>query len=332
MNIRIRDIQISYPEKFVDNQYFIDLFDKKGKDIRGLLKALGREKRSMGEYGVTSTVSIGAYAALKVLKSSGLSGEDIDLIVFTSQFPEYTSPAQSLMIHNIINGSKAKQNMVMDINVNCVGMVVALDVVSRYLMQKKEFKRALLIGADYASIQCNKNDPAMYPMFGDAGCAVILEKTDGDSEVIDSVSYTNSEQYKMFKYPNCGTSFLYYDEISVEKKKIVTSNQPSTEEVTDAAKKSVDKLLKDNNLSLSDIKCFCFSQASSVLRDMCSEKIGIPKEKILYIGDKYGYTGTSSPFLAFYEGVKNNIIQRGDYVIFWSLGINWTTSGVLIKY
>ena len=79
MNIRIRDIQISYPEKFVDNQYFIDLFDKKGKDIRGLLKALGREKRSMGEYGVTSTVSIGAYAALKVLKSSGLSGEDIPL-------------------------------------------------------------------------------------------------------------------------------------------------------------------------------------------------------------------------------------------------------------
>lgn len=332
MKVKIKGIEISYPEKFVDNQYFIDLFEKKGKDIRGLLKALGREKRSMGEHGSTSTVSIGADAALKVLKSTGMKGEDIDLIVFTSQFPEYTSPAQALIIHNIINGNKSRQNMIMDINVNCVGMVVALDLISKYLLQKNQFKTALLIGADYASIQCNKNDEAMYPMFGDAGCAVILEKTDEECGVIDSVSYTNSEQYKMFKYPNCGTSFLYYNEISVEKKKIVTSNQPSTEEVTEAAKKSVNKLLKDNNLSLADIKCFCFSQASSVLRDKCSEAIGIPKEKILYIGDKYGYTGTSSPFLAFYEGLKNNIIQKGDYVIFWSLGINWTTSGILLKF
>lgn len=332
MNVKIKGIEISYPDKFVDNQYFIDLFDKQGKDIRSLLKALGRKKRGIGDNETTSTVSLGAEAAFKVLESTGLSGEDIDLIVFTSQFPEYTSPAQSLIIHNLINGTIEKENMVMDINVNCVGMVVALDLISRYLLQKKQFKRVLLIGADYASIQCNKNDPAMYPMFGDAGCAIILEKTDEDCGLIDSVSYTNSDQYKMFKYPNCGTSFLYDDKIDVEKKKIVTSNQPSTEAVTEAARKSVEKLLRENNLKLSDIKCFCFSQASAVLRKECSKAIGISEDKILYIGDKYGYTGTSSPFIAFYEGLKNNIIQRGDYIIFWSLGINWTTSGILFKY
>ena len=332
MNVKIRGIEISYPDKFVDNQYFIDLFDKQGKDIRALLKALGRKKRGIGDNDTTSTVSLGVEAASKVLKSTGLTGEDIDLIVFSSQFPEYTSPAQSLIIHNLINGTTERENMVMDINVNCVGMVVALDVVSRFLLQKKKFKRVLLIGADYASIQCNKNDPAMYPMFGDAGCAMILEKTDEDCGFLDSVSYTNSYHYKMFKYPNCGTSFLYNDEIDVEKKKIVTSNQPSTEDVTKAAKKSVEKLLRNNNLQLSDIKAFCISQASAVLREECIKSIGIPEGKVIYVGDKYGYTGTSSPFIAFYEGIKNNLIKRGDYVIFWSLGINWTTSGILFKY
>lgn len=332
MNVKIRGIEISYPDKFVDNQYFIDLFDKQGKDIRSLLKALGRKKRGIGDNETTSTVSLGAEAASKVLKSTGLTGQDIDLIVFSSQFPQYTSPAQSLIIHNLINGTTERENMVMDINVNCVGMVVALDVVSRFLLQKKKFKRALLIGADYASIHCNKNDPAIYPLFGDAGCAMILEKTDEDCGVLDSVSYTNSDRYKMFKYPNCGTSSLYNDEIDVEKKKIVTLNQPSTEEVTEAARKSVEKLLKNNNLQLSDIKAFCISQASAVLREECAKAIGIPEEKFIYIGDKYGYTGTSSPFIAFYEGIKNNIIKRGDYIIIWSLGINWTTSGILFKY
>lgn len=44
-NIKIKDVAIYHPQNEVDNQFYIEHFDKQGKDVRGLLKAMGREKR-----------------------------------------------------------------------------------------------------------------------------------------------------------------------------------------------------------------------------------------------------------------------------------------------
>lgn len=276
-----------------------------------------------------STVSLGIKAALKVIDGCGIKGSDIDLIIFTSQFPEYTRPSQALIVHNAINGKE--EAMVMDMNVNCVGMVTALDTASRYLLQKRSLKRALIIGADYMTVHCKENDEMTYPIFGDAGCAMILKKTEEECGFIDSVSYTNSNEYDIVKYPSCGSSSLYNENITEDEKKLF-SNPGDPKYIIDAAKKSVEKLLKDNELELSDINNFCFSQGSTVLANACIEAIGMERDKFIYVGDKYGYTGTSSPFIALYEGVKSGKIKRGNYIIFWSVGTNWTTNAVLMKY
>lgn len=41
--IRIKDIDIYHPDKRIGNEFFIQHFDDKGIDIRGLLATLGRE-------------------------------------------------------------------------------------------------------------------------------------------------------------------------------------------------------------------------------------------------------------------------------------------------
>lgn len=332
MNIKIRGIEISYPKNTVDNQYFIDLFDKQGKNIRKLLQMYGGAERKIGDNNTTSTITLGISAAKKVLEKNNIDGSDIDLIMFSSQFPEYTCPMQALIIHNLINGSKEKETVVMDINVNCVGMISALDFASRYLLEKPQFKKALLIGADYISIHCSRNDEVVFPLFGDAGCAMILEKTDEDCGFIDSVSYANSRNYDIFQYPGCGSSSLYDLNINSDNKKIVSVVPPDSTEIMQAAKMSIEKVLKNNNLKISDIGCFCISQGSIVFKNKLSEMMDIPGEKIINIANKYGYTGTSSPFIAFYEGIKANKIKRGDYIVFWSIGTNWAVHTVLIKY
>lgn len=329
MNVKIKDVEVECPSEILDNKFFIDLFDKQGKDIRNLLKAFGRKERRVIKDLSDSTVSLGVKAALKVIEGCGIKGCDIDMIIFTSQFPEYTCPSQALIVHNAINGKE--EAMVMDMNVNCVGMVTALDTASRYLLQKKSLKRALIIGADYMTVHCKENDEMTYPIFGDAGCAMIIEKTEEDCGFIDSVSYTNSNEYDIVKYPSCGSSSLYNEEIAEDEKKLF-SNPGDPKDIIEAAKKSVEKLLEDNELKLSDINTFCFSQGSTALANACIEAIGIEHDKFIYVGDRYGYTGTSSPFIAFYEGVKSGKIKRGDYIIFWSVGTNWTTNAVLMKY
>jgi 3-oxoacyl-[acyl-carrier-protein] synthase III len=55
-------------------------------------------------------------------------------------------------------------------------------------------------------------------------------------------------------------------------------------------------------------------------------------EQIIYIGDEYGYTGTSSPFIAFNRGIETGRIKRGDYIIFWTIGAGSESVTLLFKY
>ena len=48
--------------------------------------------------------------------------------------------------------------------------------------------------------------------------------------------------------------------------------------------------------------------------------------------DTYGYTGTTSPFIAFYEGIRNGQVKRGDYVVFCTVAAGSTHISLLLKY
>ena len=329
MNVKIRNIEIQSANSVEDNKFFIELFEKQGKDIKKLLEVHGRDKRKMIQDSSDTTVTLGVKASLKVMKNSGLKGSDIDMIIFSSQFPEYTMPTQAMIVHNAIQGKA--EAMVMDSNVNCVGMIVALDNAARYLLQRKDFKRALVVGSDYATIHCKKDDELTYPMFGDCACAMILEKTEEDCGIIGSEYYTNSDKYNLVKYPACGSASLYNNDINENDKKILWTPFDGSF-IIKHAKKSVDKLLEENNLKISDIKAFCFSQFALPIINGCIKEFNVDTNKFIYIGDKYGYTGTSSPFITLYEAIEDGKVKRGDYVVFWSVGTNWTTCAVLLKY
>ncbi|MBW6408722.1 3-oxoacyl-[acyl-carrier-protein] synthase III C-terminal domain-containing protein [Clostridium weizhouense] len=328
MNVKIRSIEIEHPQNVVKNEFYVKLFKEQGKDIRRMLECFGKSERKVVNNNSDTTVTLGVKAALKALESANLTGNDIDIIIFSSQFPEYTCPTQALIVHDAIGGKE--DAMVMDLNVNCIGMLVALDSATRYLLQNHNFKRALIIGADYATIHAKKTDEFVYPMFGDCGCAIILEKTEEDCGMIDSTYYTESPKYDSVVYPKCGASSFYKNTTSHEDMKLGWTE--CDDNVVYIAKNSINKLLKNNNLKVSDIKAFCFSQFASSLVYGCADILRIEEEKVIYVGDKYGYTGTSSPLIALYEGIKKGQIKRGDKIMFWSIAATRTACALLFKY
>lgn len=329
MNIRIRDIAVTSGRETVKNNYFIDRFKKEhDRDIGELLNNFGKNERRIIGKKEDTTISLAINVAKKIMKRSGLTGEDIDMIIFSSQFPEYTVPTQALIIHKAINGKKGA--FVMDMNVNCLGMVAAVDTTIRYLKDKIHFKRALVIGSDYMTVHCKQYDSYTFPMFGDSACALILEKTDEPSRLIGSSYKTNSEQCQMVKYPACGLSSLY----SIDNKDDmrILWNPFNADFVPNCAKEAIYDVLIKHNLKISDIDLFCVSQFALPMLKEISKVCEVDEEKFIYIGDKYGYTGTSSPFIALYEAIKQGRVKRGDYIVFWSVAVYWTSCALVIRY
>ena len=53
------------------------------------------------------------------------------------------------------------------------------------------------------------------------------------------------------------------------------------------------------------------------------------KEKYVFVGDKYGYTGVSSPIMALNEVWDN--IGEGGYLVFCSVAAGYSMNAVLYK-
>lgn len=325
-NIKISSIGIYHPQNKVTNDFFIKEFDKKGKDIRRLLEAYGRNERYISDTD-ESNVDMAIKASLNALEKANLKGEDIDIILFSSLIPQYTMPPQSIIIHNAIKGKE--ECMVMDTNVNCAGMIVATDNAVKMLKGNKNFKRALIVGGDVISKHCSKDDELTYPQFGDLACAVILEKTEEDSDFLGAHYFTGSDEWDMVKYPACGNTNTY--SCTDEEKRIKWKQFDGSFSVA-KGKISLEKLLKEANLEISDISTFCISQYAYGMKTGFMEVFGVSGDKIPYVGDRFGYTGTSSPFLALHEAINEGKVKRGDYVAMWTIGTFWSTGALLLKY
>lgn len=328
MNTGIRDLAIYYPENTVDNNYYLEHFKKMGKDETEFYKMIGQDKRKIIDNDEETTISLGIKAAQKVMEQQNLSGTDFDLIIFSSQFPEYMVPSQALTLHQAIGGKK--ECLTFDINVNCVGMLVAFDLANGLLKDNVNMKRALVIGADYISKHC-RNDSTLYSYFGDLGCALVLERSDRELSVLDRTYICESSEYDILKFPYCGMSKIYRESIQKNDKKATLTRG----ERIDRAKLSYDdieRLLARNNLKPNDVDYYCVSQAALPnLVDM-RKHFGISEEKMPYVGCNYGYTGTSSPFLVLHDLYKNNKVNRGDLVLLWSIGASYQTYGILLKF
>lgn len=76
-----------------------------------------------------------------------------------------------------------------------------------------------------------------------------------------------------------------------------------TELYVPPAVSSIKSLLTKHGLEKEDIGSYCFSQFSLKHRGN-SREVREDKQKFVYVGDEFGYTGTSSPFIALYKGIQ----------------------------
>lgn len=328
-NVRIQGVEVVHPEKSVDNQYYIDHFLKQGKKIDRLLEAYGRKKRYINDNDKENIITMASEAGKKVLESCNLTGDDIDLFIFTTQTPEYIWPNNSIIIfENLKINPKAQ---VFDLNANCLGMLTAVLNANSVMKGNPRVNRALIIGSDEFSTVSNRNNEYLYPILGDSACAVVLEKTENENEGILDFEFCSCGEPALTcaRYPNNGFKELFLD----KNKELFTWWDPAdTSFLSDVAINEVNEISRRTGIANRDVDHFCHSQfAKSLIRNI-AKGIDVDFDKFVYVGDKYGYTGTTSPFVSLYEGIKSGKIKRGDTVSMWSVGLFWVTCALIMRY
>ena len=132
--------------------------------------------------------------------------------------------------------------------------------------------------------------------------------------------------------PAKGMSSVTRDKNLPTRDKLVQYGQFDFDGAFYSAKISIEEILFRNNLQKKDIKKYFFSQFGWKNIQKICEEMEEDINKFKFVGDEFGYTGTTSAMLAFARSLEEEELEMGDYIVFWTVGAGTTCPTVLYKY
>ena len=95
---------------------------------------------------------------------------------------------------------------------------------------------------------------------------------------------------------------------------------------------SSDRLLAEAGVSIDDIDLLVAHQANERILDHASERMGIPREKVVMNLDRVGNTSSASIPLALAEAVDTGMVEPGALMLMVGFGAGLTWGSVLARW
>ncbi len=319
------------PSKVITNEELEIQLNRPGT-AEWLVQNVGiKERRLMADDENTSDLA--TKAGLEAIINAKLSPEDIDLIILSTDTPDFLSPATSVAVQYKLG---AKNAGTFDMNAACAGFVSALDVGARYLSTDKILKYILIIGAYGMTRFVNWKDHYTCTLFSDGAGAVLLAASEKKEGFLASSLMADGSYYDHLgifvggtKEPcipeNCGKQFVEF-----RKRFPPETNLKNWPIIT---KKCLDKA----QLTVEDVDWFFFTQVNLKTIQGVMESLGAPMEKTHFVMDKWGYTGSACVPLVMYDVIDKGLLPRpgngkGEVIALCTSGGGANFSSAVLKW
>lgn len=269
-SIKIAGISTCVPEKCIDNFTYEERFGEKrvGKHI----KLTGVKTRHVLS-GDKKASDLAYSAGEQLLKHLQWDREQINCLIYVTQAPDYDKPATAFILQKRLQ--IGKDCLVFDVNLGCSGFVAGIQIMSGLLQNCGG--RGLLLIAD-SNCQDERENPVDEMLFGDAGCAVAMEKMENHRI--------------LYHHESDGTRF---DVIHKEKNGlgVMDGSKVFAFTLNDVAD-SIKKAYKVFSITDEDVDYYFFHQGQKMILDNLVELCKISSEKVLYSIQEYGNTSGAS--------------------------------------
>ena len=316
-----RDVQIlstgSYvPERVVTNQEIDQLLGESTSEW--LVNNVGIKQRHWMIEGQT-TSDLVVEASRKALEKAGVKAEELDLIIVSTDTPDYLSPGTSVVVQHKLGAVNAG---CYDLNSACAGWVTALDQGARYLATEEAANYVLVTGGYGMSRFLDLGDKKTANLFADGAGAAVLGagKQAGflasnflaKGEYHDALGIYSGAAYR----PSTPENYQEFGKPVVQfvKKFPKTFN---TEYWPKLMKGALDKA----GLTFDDVDLFLMTQLNLRTIEYMMNLLEQPIEKTYWVMDKWGYTGSPCVVMALDDAVNQGRGPApGDVVLFCASG------------
>jgi 3-oxoacyl-[acyl-carrier-protein] synthase-3 len=294
--IQLSGLAVTVPSRKVSNHDYPFATDKE-KDL--FIKTTGIENRRVAPEGLSAS-DLCFEAAEKLLNEMGLNRNEIGVLLFVTQTPDWIIPPSSIRLQHRLGLQKSC--IALDINLGCSGYVYGLSVISS-LMKSTGAKKGLLLVGDVSSSVVSEKDKSTSPIFSDAGSATVMEVCDDENKIHFSL-HNDGAGYNAIIIPDGGMKNKF-SPASVDYKKIsegIERNKThlimngvdvfnfSLREVAPDAK----QLLEYCGKQTDNVDYFILHQANLLMNEAIRKKLALAPEKVPYSLKDFGNTSSAS--------------------------------------
>lgn len=329
-NIGLTSLAAAVPSNTIDNYAYTQHFP--AEEVKDVVDKIGVYERRFALPGVTAS-DLSYAAADKLLNDLKCNREEIDVLIFVSQTPDYRMPASSVILQHRLG--LGKQVIAFDINMGCSGFIYGMAVVYG-LMQSGNLRKALLLDGETRSRVYSPKDRKTAFIFGDGGVAALIERderfgesyfslnTDGSREnfiKMDAGGYRNPSSPETLKekvvdeYGNIRSDEHGYMNGSEVFNFLISEIPPDIKKILQFAE--VDKDTMDY---------FVFHQANNFMNSYLAKKLKLPKDKVPTTIHKFGNTSSVSIPLTIASELQGKLSHKKLLLSGFGVGMTWASA------
>jgi 3-oxoacyl-[acyl-carrier-protein] synthase-3 len=288
----------------------------------------GIRERHYADPGVASS-HLGTAAAKKLLAATGVTAEEIDLIVVATVTPDMFFPATACLIQERLG---AKNAWGFDLSAACSGFAYALTVGAQFVGAGTH-QKVLVIGTDVMTSILDYQDRATCVLFGDGAGAVLLEPAAEGEGILDFAHDIDGSGGENLYMPAGGS--LNPASAETVAKRMHYVHQEGAQVFKYAVRRMSEhavNMLERNGLTGKDLALVVPHQANlRIIRGM-QERLGLDDSKVLVNIDHFGNTTAGTIPLGLMEAVEQKRLKKGDLVLLIAVGAGYTTGAVLMRW
>tara|TARA_B100001179_G_C18594272_1_gene406357 strand:+ start:519 stop:1484 length:966 start_codon:yes stop_codon:yes gene_type:complete len=319
MYSRIISVGSYQPDNIVTNEELERKVDTSDEWIRS---RTGIESRAIAKPD-QATSDLAILAADAAIKKSGITKDEIDLIIVGTCTPDVTTPNVGVIIQESLGLNSCPA---FSVEAACSGFIYALNIANKFILSG-ESKCALVVGAETLSRITDWNDRNTCVLFADGAGAVILKPSEDTGIIYSEISADGT--YADLLYVPYGTSRK-----PIHEKENDYFLQMNGNEVFKVAVKKLESIaintLKKNNLTVDDIDWLIPHQANIRIIQAVAKRLGMPMEKVIVTLAEHGNTSAASIPLALDKAITDGRISKGDRILLQGFGAGFTWGTTLL--
>lgn len=174
LHVNFDGIAAVVPPRYISIDDEINFFQNDPKKLLRAKKMVGYGTRHVVDSGVT-VVDLCEAAARNLMGGMGERFEDVDALILVNQSPDHFHPSGSCILHGRLGLPKSCATV--DISLGCSGYLHGLWL-AHSLIASGASKKLLLLAGDTPSLHSDARNRVVSPLFGDAGTATLLSRTE----------------------------------------------------------------------------------------------------------------------------------------------------------